>query len=90
MSAVTLYLTDPAGNLRRFYEMDVQPDLFGEWRFIREWGRIGTTGQTRNVLYSSVAQAEAALERQRRRKQRRGYTALNAISRTHSGARKET
>jgi hypothetical protein len=51
MSAVTLYLTDPAGNLRRFYGMDVQPDLFGEWRFIRELGRSSKRETSRFVSH---------------------------------------
>src|SRR5947208_15669181 len=25
--------------------MDVQPDLFGQWCLMREWGRIGSTGR---------------------------------------------
>jgi hypothetical protein len=25
--------------------LDVQPDLFGQWCFIREWCRIGRSGQ---------------------------------------------
>ncbi|MGA9546899.1 MAG: WGR domain-containing protein [Rhodomicrobium sp.] len=24
-----------------FYVLDVQPNLFGEWSLVREWGRIG-------------------------------------------------
>ncbi len=73
MSAVTLHRSDPAKNLRRFYRLDVQPDLFGEWCFIREWGRIGSAGQTRIVPFPTPTQAEAALTRQRRAKERRGY-----------------
>jgi predicted DNA-binding WGR domain protein len=45
MTAVTLHRTDPARRMRRFYLLDVQPDLFGEWSFIREWGRAGQPGQ---------------------------------------------
>jgi predicted DNA-binding WGR domain protein len=29
MNAVHLHRTDPARNMRRFYRLDVQPDLFG-------------------------------------------------------------
>jgi predicted DNA-binding WGR domain protein len=36
MSAVTLYRTDPARNMARFYHLDLQPDLFGSWCVIRE------------------------------------------------------
>ncbi len=71
MSAITLHRSDPAKNLHRYY--DVQPDLFGEWCFIREWGRIGKSGQVRIVPYPTPDEAQAALDKQRRRKERRGY-----------------
>ena len=31
--------------MRRYYCLSVQPDLFGGYMLIREWGRIGQTGQ---------------------------------------------
>lgn len=73
MSGVTLTRRDPTRNLHRYYRLDVQPDLFGAWCLIREWGRIGQGGQRRSTPYPNAAQAQAALERQRRRKERRGY-----------------
>jgi predicted DNA-binding WGR domain protein len=73
MTAITLTRIDPARNMQRFYRIDVQPDLFGDWCFIREWGRIGRAGQVREVPYPTPSEAQAALERQRRRKERRGY-----------------
>jgi hypothetical protein len=57
MSAFTLHRSDPAKNLRRFYRLDVQPDLFGQWCFIREWGRIDSSGQTRSVPYPPLSPA---------------------------------
>ena len=33
---------DPDRNMARFYTMSVQPNLFGEWLLLREWGRIGS------------------------------------------------
>jgi predicted DNA-binding WGR domain protein len=74
MSAVTLTRSDAARNMHRYYRMDVQPDLFGQWCFIREWGRTGSPGQTRAVPYPTPPEALAALEQQRRAKERRGYT----------------
>jgi len=59
--------------MRRFYLLDVQPDLFGQWRFIREWGCIGQPGRVRHAPFPSEREAHAALDRQRRAKQRRGY-----------------
>ncbi len=44
MTALILHRTDPARNMQRFYLLDVQRDLFGQWCFIREWGRTGQPG----------------------------------------------
>jgi predicted DNA-binding WGR domain protein len=73
MTAITLRRIDPAKNMRRFYRLDVQPDLFGQWCLIREWGRIGSAGQVRKILYDSEAAAVAALEWLQHGKQHRGY-----------------
>jgi predicted DNA-binding WGR domain protein len=62
--------------MARFYRIDVQPDLFGEWCFVREWGRIGQAGQTRQAVYPSQAEARAALERHSRVKENRGYVSV--------------
>jgi WGR domain len=51
MSAVTLHRIDAARRMSRFYRLDVQPDLFGQWCFMREWGRIGQGGQMRETPY---------------------------------------
>ncbi len=74
MTALTLYRTDPARNMARFYHLDLQQDLFGTWCVVREWGRIGRAhGQRRSDPYPTLADAAGALDRQRRRKERRGY-----------------
>ena len=73
MSGVFLTRRDPTRNLQRYYRLDVQPDLFGCWCLIREWGRIGQGGQARSTPYPTADEARAALERQHRRKARRGY-----------------
>jgi predicted DNA-binding WGR domain protein len=48
MSSVTLRRTDAAKNMLRYYRLDVQQDLFGQWCCVREWGRIGAAGQMRS------------------------------------------
>jgi predicted DNA-binding WGR domain protein len=73
MSAIVLHRIEPEKNMARFYRLDVQPDLFGWWSFIREWGHIGRPGQVRAISYPSTAEAFAALQRQQQAKQRRGY-----------------
>jgi predicted DNA-binding WGR domain protein len=63
-----------ARNMRRFYLLDVQPDLFRRWCLIREWGRIGQSGQVRTVPFPTEGHAQAALDRQRQAKGRHGYS----------------
>jgi predicted DNA-binding WGR domain protein len=42
---IKLRRIDPAKNMRRFYLMTVQRDLFGGATLIKEWGRIGSGGK---------------------------------------------
>ena len=58
MIAVILYRTDADKRMHRFYRMDVQPNLFGEWCLMREWGRIGSTGQMRSLPFPTPQEAE--------------------------------
>jgi predicted DNA-binding WGR domain protein len=44
MSAIMLERIYDEKNMARFYKLDVQPTLFGDWTVIREWGRIGRGG----------------------------------------------
>ena len=44
MNDVHLIRIDPARNVPRFYRLDVQPDLFGGFAVVKEWGRIGARG----------------------------------------------
>jgi predicted DNA-binding WGR domain protein len=42
LTAVHLRRVDPPRNMRRFYRLDMQPDLFDGVLLMKEWGRIGT------------------------------------------------
>lgn len=64
---------DPARNMRRFYRMSIQPDLFGGASLVREWGRIGSRGQMMSEQHPDEGQAIIALMKLARVKQRRGY-----------------
>jgi predicted DNA-binding WGR domain protein len=57
VSALALYRIDPARRMWRFYAMDVRPGLFGQWSFIREWGRIGSPGRMRIATCSNEDEA---------------------------------
>ncbi|MHA7778059.1 WGR domain-containing protein [Roseibium sp. M-1] len=70
---VHLRRIDLARNMRRFYCLTVQPTLFGGASLIRDWGRIGTRGQTMMETFESPADATNALLRIERSKKRRGY-----------------
>jgi predicted DNA-binding WGR domain protein len=74
MSVVHLRRIDPARNMRRFNRLDVQPDLFGGFAVVREWGRIGARGgRVAGEWHMTEALAVATLQRQAERKRRRGY-----------------
>ena len=72
-TSVHLTRVDPDQNMARFYEMSVQPTLFGEATVFRNWGRIGTRGQSMMVTYPEANEAAAALAKLGGQKQRRGY-----------------
>jgi len=66
---------DPARNMRRFYRLSVQPDLFGGATLVREWGRIGLCGQMMIESHPDEGGAITALMKLAAIKQRRGYIA---------------
>jgi predicted DNA-binding WGR domain protein len=75
VNTVILYRIDESKRMHRFYCMDVQPDLFGQWCLMREWGRIGSSGRTSSLPFATPQEAWAALDKQRRIKERKGYGA---------------
>lgn len=76
MRAVHLIRIDPARNMRRFYALDVQPDLFGGFAVVKVWGRIGARGRMMDELHPTEADAITAMQRQAERKRRRGYASV--------------
>jgi len=64
---------DPACNMRRFYRLSVQRDLFGGACLIREWGRIGYRGQVLIETHDDEGKAITALIKLAAIKRRRGY-----------------
>lgn len=64
---------NPDLNMARFYAIALQLTLFGEVSVIRNWGRIGTRGQSKLETFDNATNAceqAAALEL---RKRQRGY-----------------
>lgn len=64
---------DPRNNMRRFYTLSVQPNLFGEWCVMRSWGRIGTLGQSQQQTVTDEASATTLLHRLIAVRRKRGY-----------------
>jgi predicted DNA-binding WGR domain protein len=61
MTAITLRRIDPARNMRRFYALDVQPELFGGFLLMKRWGRIGTFGRITAERFETANLAAGAL-----------------------------
>lgn len=60
-------------NMARYYRLSVAETLFGEWAVIREWGRIGRRGQSREECAFTQEAAEALFARHAATRLRRGY-----------------
>ena len=64
---------DHAQNMARYYRLSVVETLFGDWAMVREWGRIGQSGQSREHLCATAEQAATLLAAHRTKRLRRGY-----------------
>lgn len=64
---------EPTKNMRLFYLMTVQRDLFGGASLIREWGRIGSPGKVRVEHHPDEGHAVNALAEVMTAKRKRGY-----------------
>jgi predicted DNA-binding WGR domain protein len=70
---VQLNRIDPEQNMRRFYRLTVQHDLFGNVSLIRVWGRIGSRGRQIIDTHADECGAINALIELAYQKQCRGY-----------------
>ncbi len=73
MEAVGLRRIDPSKNMARFYTIDIQPTLFGDWAVVRSWGRIGGKGRSNETWFPAAPPALGCLEKQAAAKRGRGY-----------------
>lgn len=76
--------TDTARNMARFYEMAIEPNLFGEVCLTRRWGRIGAHGQTMVQHFALERDAVIAFLELLREKRRRGYGTASAKPHRHT------
>ncbi|BCH68007.1 WGR domain-containing protein [Agrobacterium vitis] len=74
---VHLHRIDTKQNMRRFYLLAIQPTLFGGASVIRNWGRIGSGGQTMIETFDRQEDANLAVSHLERAKKRRGYSEVN-------------
>ena len=70
-----MYLTKIEPELRqfRFYRMNIVRGLFGDWGLVREWGRIGSSGQSRTDWFDTESDANDARFDLHMKKVKRGY-----------------
>ena len=73
MTWIYLERVDHARNMARYYRLSVVETLFGEYAMVREWGRIGGGGQSREHVCLSEEDAENLLQRHRTLRIGRGY-----------------
>lgn len=64
---------DHAKNMARYYRLSVVETLFGEWAMVREWGRIGRRGHSREHVFGGALDAEAKLDAELAARLKRGY-----------------
>ncbi|MCT4655087.1 MAG: WGR domain-containing protein [Cohaesibacter sp.] len=72
-SSLLLHRSDARLNMRRFYLLTLQPDLFGSVSLVRNWGRIGGRGQIRHDSHPNDAQAIATYCALAQQKLAKGY-----------------
>jgi predicted DNA-binding WGR domain protein len=77
MDAVHLRRVDATRNMRRFYRIEIETDLFGGALLVKQWGRIGKCGRIVAKRYADAALAAEALQKQIDLKRRRGYAVVD-------------
>lgn len=78
--SIDLKRIDLTKNMRRFYRMSLQPDLFGGVDLMREWGRIGFRGQWLIERHTGEDEAVSAMLKLETAKRKRGYGSIPAAS----------
>ncbi len=78
--SIRMTRVDPERNMARWYEIDLQPTLFGEFTVARHWGRIGTAGQSKTFWFDDETTADQAAKSVFAAKARRGYVAAKSAA----------
>ena len=64
---------DPDKNMRRFYQLRLTEDLFGRWRCVHAWGRIGRRGRSLEHIFDTQEEAASEIDKWFAAKRKRGY-----------------
>ena len=67
---------DPSRDLLRYYQIQIQEDLFGGWSLIREWGEQGKGGPVKKSHFLDYDEAMESLFQIRNRQIKRGYRVM--------------
>ncbi len=70
---VRLVSRDPTKNRERFYVLSWQGTLQGGIALLCRWGRIGTQGRSRTIIYTHQDQVREKIIRLIKRRLQRGY-----------------
>jgi predicted DNA-binding WGR domain protein len=69
---------DPTKNRWRFYSLEIDRPLFGDWSLTREYGRIGSSGRISVESFASEEEARRAERQTIRLRIRHGYSPAEA------------
>jgi predicted DNA-binding WGR domain protein len=70
---VHLNRTDANKNMARFYQLALEPTLFGKPAVVCRWGRLGSSGRSKTEIVDSELEALDLLLKILRTKRARGY-----------------
>ena len=73
INEIYLEKIDPNLNMSRYYRLSIERTLFGEWSMVREWGRVGCRGQSREQWCATREEALVLLASHHARRLQRGY-----------------
>ncbi|NOQ64997.1 MAG: WGR domain-containing protein [Methyloprofundus sp.] len=73
MDRIYLEFHNEVENKHRFYQLLIMPGLFGDWSLVREWGHVGSPGTVKKDWFASESEADAAREKIRLSKLKKGY-----------------
>jgi predicted DNA-binding WGR domain protein len=79
MHVIRLTHVVPRERKRRYYQIVICRDLFGNWILQKEWGRLGNQGDTSEAIFDDLKSLLASLNLKVKEKLQRGYK-LNYFS----------